>query len=158
MKPNSKNTIYEIHALRCLGGQSKRNRADLRNLPHEVIDRGRRMTPARLYNVADVLALRTAHFARWKAETEQIKQSPHELPNSQTPHPLEPIGTATAKRDRLGRYLELTTPCCKRLVIHAPPFAANMGRFSRRTCDQCGAQYWLEAAHLAPSPPIHSRD
>ena len=141
--------IFENNALRCLGGQSKRNRTDLRKLPHEVINRGRKMTPARLYKVADVLALRTAHFARWKAETEQFEQSQNEI---QTPHPLEPIGTATAKRDRLGRYLELTTPCCKRLVIHAPPFAANMGRFSRRTCDQCGAQYWLEAAHLAPSP------
>ncbi|MCE2960846.1 MAG: hypothetical protein ACK46A_00495 [Akkermansiaceae bacterium] len=75
MKPNSKNTIYEIHALRCLGGGSKRNRADLRNLPHEVIDRGRRMAPARLYKIEDVLSLRKAHFANWKDELARLKQN-----------------------------------------------------------------------------------
>jgi hypothetical protein len=68
MKPNSKNTIYEINALRCLGGGSKRNRTDLRSLPHEVIHRGRRMAPARLYKIEDVLSLRKAHFAKWKDE------------------------------------------------------------------------------------------
>ena len=67
--------IFENNALRCLGGLSKRNRTDLRQLPHVVIDRGRRMAPARIYKTADVLALRKAHFSRWKAEIEQIKQS-----------------------------------------------------------------------------------
>lgn len=75
MKPNSKNTIYEIHALRCLGGFSNRNRTDLRSLPHLVIDRGRRMAPARLYKIADVLSLRQAHFAKWKDEIDRIKQN-----------------------------------------------------------------------------------
>lgn len=142
--------IFENNALRCLGGQSKRNRTELRQLPHVIIDRGRRMTQARLYKIEDVLSLRKAHFAKWKAETEQIKQSQNDTQNS---HPSEPTATAVMKRDRLGRYLELTTPCCKRLVIHAPPFAADMGRYSRRTCDRCGDQYWLDATHLVPSPP-----
>lgn len=75
MTTKTTDTIFELNALRCLGGLSKRNRTDLRQLPHVVIDRGRRMAQARLYVVEDVLALRKAHFAKWKAEIEQIKQS-----------------------------------------------------------------------------------
>ena len=66
--------------------------------------------------------------------------------NSNTPHPTEPTAPAIAKRDRLGRFLELTTPCCSRQVIHAPPFAADMGSYSRRTCDRCGAGYWIHVS------------
>ncbi len=66
--------VFETTALGYLGGGSKRNRTDLRNLPHEVIDRGRRMAPARLYVVEDVLALRKAHWAKWKEEIAQLKK------------------------------------------------------------------------------------
>ncbi len=66
--------IFETKALSILGGGSKRNRTDLRNLPHEVIDRGRRMSQARLYRIADVLALRKAHYAKWKEEIAQLKK------------------------------------------------------------------------------------
>jgi hypothetical protein len=66
--------------------------------------------------------------------------------NSPTPPKTEPIALATVRRDRIGQYLELNTPCCQRLVIHAPPFAADMGSYSRRTCDKCGAGYWIHRA------------
>ena len=74
-------------------------------------------------------------------------RTPNQLPmNSSTPPKTEPTATATVRRDRIGQYLELNTPCCNRLVIHAPPFAASMGSYSRRTCDNCGAGYWIHRA------------
>jgi len=66
--------------------------------------------------------------------------------NSSTPPKTEPIALATVRRDRIGQYLELTTPCCSRLARHAPPFAASMGSYSRRTCDKCGAGYWIHVS------------
>jgi hypothetical protein len=33
------------------------------------------MAPARLYKIEDVLALRTAHFAKWKDELARLKQN-----------------------------------------------------------------------------------
>jgi hypothetical protein len=82
--------------------------------------------------------------------------------NSSTPPKTEPIALATVRRDRIGQYLELTTPCCQRRVIHAPPFAADMGSYSRRTCDNCGAGYWIHvsANHkttMKPYSPIKRR-
>jgi hypothetical protein len=67
--------VFETQALRCLGGSCKRNRTDLRKLPHEIIDRGRRMSQARLYKVEDVLKLRRAHFAQWSEEIKRAKKA-----------------------------------------------------------------------------------
>jgi hypothetical protein len=79
MKQNSTETVFETKALSILGGGSKRNRTELRQLPHEVIDRGRRMSQARLYNVEDVSALLRARSERLKQELALLKQldKPH---------------------------------------------------------------------------------
>jgi hypothetical protein len=75
MKPNSKHTVFETTALGYLGGRTKAIRTDLRQLPHELIDRGRRMTAARLYQLEDVLALLRARSQKWKDELARLKQN-----------------------------------------------------------------------------------
>jgi hypothetical protein len=72
MKPKSKNTVSETTALGYLGGRTKAIRSDLRNLPHEIIYRGRR-SQARLYQVADVLKLRRARSEKFRQELLALK-------------------------------------------------------------------------------------
>jgi hypothetical protein len=72
MKQNQKE-VYETTALRYLGGGSKANRTDLRQLPHEIINRGR-ATTARRYQLEDVLALLRARSERFKQELALLKK------------------------------------------------------------------------------------
>lgn len=74
MKPNPKNTVFETKALSYLGSFTKNNRAELRKLPHQVIDRGRRMSQARLYQLDDVLGLLRARSQKWKQELLALKK------------------------------------------------------------------------------------
>ena len=66
--------IFETKAFSILGSRTKAIRADLRNLPYVVIDRGRRMSQARIYKTADVLELRKAHWASVAAGIAQVKK------------------------------------------------------------------------------------
>lgn len=70
----SKNTVFETKALSYLGSFTKNNRAELRKLPHQVIDRGRRMSQARLYQLDDVLGLLRARSQKWKQELLALKK------------------------------------------------------------------------------------
>jgi hypothetical protein len=72
MKQNSKE-VYETTALGYLGGRTKAIRAELRQLPHEVIDRGRR-SQARLYQVEEVLALLKARSEKFRQELLALKK------------------------------------------------------------------------------------
>jgi hypothetical protein len=74
MKQNTKE-VSETTALGYLGGRTKAIRADLRNLPHKIIDRGRRMSQARLYQVEDVLKLRRARSEKWQHELALLKKN-----------------------------------------------------------------------------------
>jgi hypothetical protein len=56
------------------GGRSKANRTNLRQLPHEVIDRGRRMAAARRFKIEDVLALLRARSEKWQQELALLKK------------------------------------------------------------------------------------
>ena len=73
MNTNQK-SVYETKALSILGTRTKAIRSELRNLPHELIDRGRRLSQARLYQTADVLALRKARWASVAAQIRQVKK------------------------------------------------------------------------------------
>jgi hypothetical protein len=72
MKQNSKE-VYETTALGYLGGRTKAIRTDLRQLPHELIDRGR-ATAARRYQVDDVLKLRRARSEKFRQELALLKE------------------------------------------------------------------------------------
>ena len=74
MKQNSTETVFETKALSILGGGSKRIRTDLRQLPHELIDRGRR-SQARLYQVEEVLKLRRARSEKFRQELALLKKN-----------------------------------------------------------------------------------
>jgi hypothetical protein len=74
MKQNSKNTVFETTALGYLGGRTRAIRFDLRQLPHKIIDRGRRMSQARLYQVDDVLKLRRARSEKFCQELLALKK------------------------------------------------------------------------------------
>jgi hypothetical protein len=74
MKQNQKE-VYETTALSYLGSRSQAIRSDLRQLPHKIIDRGRRMTTARLYNVEDVLKLRRARSEKFRQELALLKKN-----------------------------------------------------------------------------------
>jgi hypothetical protein len=73
MKQNSKE-VYETTALGYLGGRTKAIRTALRQLPHKIIDRGRRMSQARLYNLEDVLKLRRARFEKFRQELALLRK------------------------------------------------------------------------------------
>ena len=73
IKP-TKLEVYETKALGILGGsRPPRDRADLRQLPHQLIHQGARMPYARLYQLEDVLALRRARSAAWQAEVKALR-------------------------------------------------------------------------------------
>ena len=72
MKQNS-TYIFETQALRYLGGRSKANRTDLRQVPHEIINRGR-ATTARRYQLEDVLSLLRARLKKWQQELLTLKK------------------------------------------------------------------------------------
>jgi hypothetical protein len=72
MKQNSKE-VYETTALGYLGGRTKAIRSDLRELPHEIIYRGR-ATAARRYQVDDVLALLKARSEKFRQELLALKK------------------------------------------------------------------------------------
>ena len=66
--------VYETKALLILGGsRPPRDRADLRQLPHQLIHQGARMPYARLYQLEDVLALRRARSAAWQASVQAAR-------------------------------------------------------------------------------------
>jgi hypothetical protein len=73
MKQNSKHTVFETTALSYLGSRSKAIRTDLRELPHEIIDRGR-ATAARRYHVDDVMALLKARSEKFRQELLALKK------------------------------------------------------------------------------------
>ena len=73
MKPKSKNTVCESTALGYLGSRTKAIRSDLRELPHELIDRGRARA-ARRYRVEDVLKLRRARSEKFRQELALLKE------------------------------------------------------------------------------------
>jgi hypothetical protein len=73
MKQNSKHTVFETTALGYLGGRTKAIRTDLRQLPHEIIYRGR-ATAARRYRVEDVLKLRRARSEKFRQELLALKK------------------------------------------------------------------------------------
>ncbi len=73
MNTNQK-SVYETKALSILGTRTKAIRSELRNLPHELIDRGRRLSQARIYKAADVLALRKARWEKLDAELKEFKR------------------------------------------------------------------------------------
>ncbi len=73
MKPKSKNTVCESTALGYLGGRTRAVRTALRELPHEIIDRGR-ATAARRYRVEDILKLRQARSEKFRQELALLKE------------------------------------------------------------------------------------
>jgi hypothetical protein len=73
MKQNSKHTVFETTALGYLGGRTRAIRTALRELPHELIDRGR-ATAARRYQVDDVLKLRRARSEKFRQELALLKE------------------------------------------------------------------------------------
>ena len=71
---STKLEVYETKALGILGGsRPPRDRADLRQLPHQLINQGARMPYARLYQLEDVLALRRARSAAWQASVQSAR-------------------------------------------------------------------------------------
>jgi DNA repair protein RadC len=72
MKQNSKE-VYETTALGYLGGRTRAVRTALRELPHEIIDRGRR-SQARLYQVANVMALLRSRSEKFRQELLALKE------------------------------------------------------------------------------------